>query len=242
MTALETELLVYGTAFAVGAPICYLCWRVARGRQRALRAVARGLGLEFWPRWRLDMPPIIPSRFRSLSWGSTRDFVFGEHGGRQVVVFDYFYQGSASAVNPELHVRVFTVVTTRWYQPFSDALEPEGKLLIRPETAADRAVAAAGLEDIDFESQEFSDRFFVASPDRKFAYAVIHPRMMEYLLARPGWCIEMSGPDLLIMDSRRWSVAEYASEFKRAFGILSGFLDLIPGHVLSGLREKGRTG
>ena len=38
---------------------------------------------------------------------------------------------------------------------------------------------------ISFESQAFNDQFAVSARDQKFAYDVIHPRQMEYLMANP---------------------------------------------------------
>src|SRR5205085_4299284 len=48
-------------------------------------------------------------------------------------------------------------------------------LLIRPETLMDKVAGALGFDDIDFESEEFSRRFLVKSPDKKFAYDVVSP-------------------------------------------------------------------
>jgi hypothetical protein len=38
---------------------------------------------------------------------------------------------------------------------------------------------------ISFESEQFNDQFAVTAQDRKWAYDVIHPRQMEYLMANP---------------------------------------------------------
>lgn len=60
-------------------------------------------------------------------------------------------------------------------------------MLIRREGLFDKIASAFGKNDIDFESAEFSRKFFVQCDDRKFAYDIIHPRMMEFLLeTRPG--------------------------------------------------------
>jgi hypothetical protein len=58
-------------------------------------------------------------------------------------------------------------------------------LAIRGETWLDKVAGFVGFDDIDFESEEFSRRYFVKSADKQFAYAVIHPQMMEWLLAEP---------------------------------------------------------
>ena len=58
-------------------------------------------------------------------------------------------------------------------------------LVIRPEGWFDKLASFVGFDDVDFESEQFSSRYFVKSSDRPFAYAVIHPQMMEWLLAEP---------------------------------------------------------
>src|SRR5688572_27453048 len=55
-------------------------------------------------------------------------------------------------------------------------------LLVRPEGWFDKVAGFVGFDDVDFESEEFSGRYFVKSADRQFAYAVIHPQMMEWML------------------------------------------------------------
>ncbi|TDW21829.1 hypothetical protein [Kribbella kalugense] len=42
-----------------------------------------------------------------------------------------------------------------------------------------------GNRGISFESQAFNDKFAVHAQDTKFAYDVVHPRQMEYLMANP---------------------------------------------------------
>jgi hypothetical protein len=57
-------------------------------------------------------------------------------------------------------------------------------LFLRAEGMLDRLAGFIGFDDIDFESEEFSKRYFCKSDDRQFAYAIIHPQMMEWLLSR----------------------------------------------------------
>jgi hypothetical protein len=61
---------------------------------------------------------------------------------------------------------------------------PLPHLFLRPEGLFDRLAGFIGFDDIDFESEEFSKRYFCKSEDRQFAYAVIHPQMMEWLMTR----------------------------------------------------------
>ncbi|HTL51445.1 MAG TPA: hypothetical protein VL860_02595 [Planctomycetota bacterium] len=101
-------------------------------------------------------------------------------------------------------------------------------LFIRPEGFFDKLTALVGFDDIDFESAEFSKKFYVKSPDRKFAYDIVSPRMMEFLLARPWFTIYISDFGILVLaGSGTWSAEEFASRADFA----TEFLGLIPDYV-----------
>jgi hypothetical protein len=74
-------------------------------------------------------------------------------------------------------------------------------LFLRLEGLLDRIAGFVGFDDIDFESEEFSKRYFCKSDDRQFAYAVIHPQMMEWLMSRRYEGELRQG--LLMMDATR---------------------------------------
>jgi hypothetical protein len=65
------------------------------------------------------------------------------------------------------------------------------KLFVRPESFLDKAAAFVGFEDIDLDFAEFNKSFYVASDDKKFAYAVLTQKAMEFFLARAGITMEM---------------------------------------------------
>ena len=92
---------------------------------------------------------------------------------------DYHYEYDAPARqnndDAHVHVQLFSLSICRTAQL------PD--LFIRREGIFDSVKRAFGFDDIDFESAEFSKRFFVKSSDKRFAYDVIHPKMMEFLLA-----------------------------------------------------------
>jgi hypothetical protein len=112
---------------------------------------------------------------------------------------------------------------------------PLRQLTIRPEGFLDKVTAFFGAEDIDFESAEFSRRFFVKSPDRRWAYDVIHTRAMEFLLAHPGYSIEFAGDMAFICNARTWDVREIDA----ALGVTGELLDLIPEYVRKQQAEEG---
>jgi hypothetical protein len=85
-------------------------------------------------------------------------------------------------------------------------------LLIRREGVLDKIAGALGFDDIDFESETFSRRFCVKSSDKKFAYDVINPKMIEFLMAGNPPAIHLVGGAMCLTDgSRRWEPAEFES-------------------------------
>ena len=78
---------------------------------------------------------------------------------------------------------------------------PFPQLFLRGEGLFDRIAGFVGFDDIDFESEEFSKRYFCKSENRQFAYAVIHPQMMEWMMNR-RWEGELR-QGLLVMDVGR---------------------------------------
>jgi hypothetical protein len=84
-----------------------------------------------------------------------------------------------------------------------------------------------GIEDIDFESAEFSSKFCVKSPDRRWAYDVIHPRLMEFLLAAPRFHIEMDRREIVAYRSSNFRVGD----FEAAAQVCRSFLAQMPEYL-----------
>jgi hypothetical protein len=218
MTTLALAALA--AALLVGAGWLWIRWWDAR-RRGQMAALAASMGLAYSP----DDPVGISDRYdgiRAIGRGFERrafNVIRGEFRGREVLAFDYICktveQGGKS----------------RQTHHFSAVLVPCAcqfpRLLLRPEGLTDRLAGAFGSEDIDFESHEFSRRWYVSGPDRKFAYQVVHPEMMEHLLANPGWIIELGGPGAAIHTESIWKV----ERFGPALEVLAGFLDRVPDYV-----------
>lgn len=101
-------------------------------------------------------------------------------------------------------------------------------LLIRREGVFDKLAGAIGFDDIDFESAEFSKRFYVKSDDKRFAYDVVHPRTMAFLLESDPPVIDLERGRLCIVDgTRRWEPAE----FKAYLAWVDAFFDLWPDYL-----------
>src|SRR5262249_20376774 len=106
---------------------------------------------------------------------------------------------------------------------------PTPRLLIRREGVVDKLAAVIGFDDIDFESVEFSRLFYVQSADTTFAREVLHPRMIEFLLAeRPPMLDLEAGALCLSNGKRRWRPAE----FEQHLAFVRRFAALWPQHLL----------
>jgi len=109
-------------------------------------------------------------------------------------------------------------------------------LLIRPEGMSDKLAGAFGFDDIDFESAEFSRRFYVRSSDKRFSYDVVHPRMMEFLLTTRPPCVDIENGRCCLSDGeQRWGPIE----FRVKLAWLERFYSYWPQHLTEDLKHSG---
>jgi hypothetical protein len=107
-------------------------------------------------------------------------------------------------------------------------------LLVRREGMFDAVKNLFGFDDIDFESAEFSRRFFVKSPDKRFAYDVIHSGMMEFLLAGDPPTIDVEQGGCCLSDGKRTWTPE---QFRATIDCARRFFELWPSHVVCQLER-----
>jgi hypothetical protein len=112
---------------------------------------------------------------------------------------------------------------------------PLKPLLIRPENFLDTVADLVGFSDIDFESAEFSRRFFVKAEDRRWAYDVIQPATMDYLMMAPPYSLAMSTGWVLVWDGRRWDPPEMEPALAHACAVLDRMPDFLA------RQQAGRT-
>ncbi len=108
-------------------------------------------------------------------------------------------------------------------------------LLIRREHMFDKLAGVFGFDDIDFESSEFSRAFHVKCRDKRLAYDVVTPQMMEFLMSSNPPVIDVEHGACCIADgTRRWE----PGEFKARMAWVARFFDLWPDHVTKELTER----
>jgi len=203
--------------------IAIAAWFSAK-RRKELAAWAEGKGLAFRP----GRDTGFDERYRTfgcLRRGHSRcahNIVEGDWKGRRVTAFDYRYVTGSGKSRQTHH---FSAIVLR----SNVALKP---LRIRSENVFDRVTEFFGLDDIDFESAEFSREFHVKSSDKRWAYDVLHQRTMEFLLSMPRFSIEFDDRHVIAWRNRRFDV----ETFESAIAIVEGILDRLPEYVV---RQQG---
>jgi hypothetical protein len=105
---------------------------------------------------------------------------------------------------------------------------PCSHLIIRPETTMGRFAAFLGFGHIRLELDEFNRAFSVHCEDKKFAYDVCHPEMMEFILEYPNMSWELQGDHLLVYCLE----VEFDPEcVARCLEIAQGFAKRIPRYL-----------
>lgn len=199
-------------------------------RRNELAAMARRLGLEFSPQ---DVLGCLGLPFQLLTRGDGRgveNVMWGTWQDMPVREFDYWYYEEST--DSEGH-------RSRTYHRFSCAVtEVEAAcspIAISRENLLTRLADAIGLDDLEFELEEFNRAFNVKAKDRRFAVAMVDQRMMRYLLGTdPAFGFEACGRWLLTYSKRR-----RPTDLIPLLGTLKGFRDHVPRVVFDLYRPSG---
>ncbi len=82
--------------------------------------------------------------------------------------------------------------------------------------------------DIDFESDQFNNKYDVRCDDRHLAFQVMHPAMMEFLLDTHPSGFHIHGDQYCCANGRRWSIAQFSESLEWSLR----FFELLPRHLL----------
>lgn len=196
-------------------------------RKEALQLIAKQLGLSFSP----ARDRSIASTYRFLDRlraGENRYAYNVMRGtapeGYPMVLFDYHYETTTTDSDGDRQTthHYFSVFTLTMKKHF-----PE--LTIEPEGFFSKIAQALGFDDIDFESHEFSRRYKVKGPDKKFAYDVCNAQMIDYLLKQEKLAIELESNVLAMVFSGRMKPENVKFNYERLQKIRS----LMPNYLFS---------
>ena len=199
----------------------------ARQRREAMARLAAELGLQYYP----DDPWDLPGRyaqFEVFNTGHARrasNVMAGPIDGHDVLIFDYRYT-TGSGKNQTTHHHQIAILEL----PILAA-----RLRMRRENVFDKIASWVGHDDLDFESAEFSRLYHVKCATPKFAYDVLHARLIDYLLKCGDVpALEMAGPLLILTDSQR-----DMQNVRRLLGIGRQIITSLPEYLL---KDRGGAG
>lgn len=235
---LTGPLLIVAVMVVIGLIIAGAIYSARKERERTQRLAefAAGLGLTFES---ADAPAIATrfAHFELFRRGDTRRgwntmhgaFKLGEIDGH-VTAGDYRYTvetGSGKSRSRTTYRVSYLVIRPD--------LPLRATLSLRTEHVFDKLAGAIGFDDIDFESAEFSGRFHVKCDDRKFAYDLFDPRIMEWMLKDPPPPLQLAAGEFLIhVGTGRWEV----SDFEHQLAWAREFFGKWPRHLIRRLGES----
>lgn len=235
---MTTALFILIGVVVVGAIIAAAIYsaRKERERREALAAMAARLDWSFEPGHDSSVGSLL-AQFGAFQQGHSRagyntlrgELVIDDRP-YPVLAGDYTYKITRS------NGKTTTTTTYHFsYMVVQCPLPGVPDLSIRRETFFDKIAGAMGFDDIDFESAEFSRKFHVRSSDRKFAFAVVHPRMMEFLLAGSPPPIDIRQGQMCVAGvNTRWTPEQFGQQFE----FVTKFFDLWPDYLQHDLAAR----
>lgn len=187
-------------------------------RAKEIREWGEKNGLQYSPKDR-SLDDEFP-QFSCLRRGHSRratNILTGALRGLPICAFDYHY--STGGGKEEQH-HSFSALMINTGLP----LKP---LFIRTENFFDKITEFIGFDDIDFESAEFSREFYVKSPDKRWAFDVLHQKSMEYLLGAPRFTLDFQGPYIMAYRDKKFAI----SDFEDAFTVIHNLIGLFPEYL-----------
>lgn len=205
----------------------YYSWQQENKRRARLTDWARRQNWKYRPDKHTGLDRDFPA-IKLFDRGHSRfgkNVIKGHFQGMPVMCLDYQYT-TGSGKNRTTHNYGVTIVKVD---------HPVIPLEIRRENVFDKVGEFLGKDDIDFESAEFSRKFYVTSSDRKWAYDVIHSRTMEYLLQSPeDFSITFGHNEIVVSKGGSCEPEEY----EQAVKLGRDLYDLIPEFVRQQMKGK----
>ena len=157
--------------------------------------------------------------------GHLRRILVAEYQGRPIRMAEFVYTEGGRLPSTSVNHLVAIELPVRLPE-----LAVGHDLDIRAESVLDeRAAVEPRMARVEVESEAFNRQFRASALDARYASAVLHPRMMEWLLNQPPLNLWISGSLVVAYAAKPWTVPQTLT----ALPVLSGVADLIPPFVLS---------
>jgi hypothetical protein len=161
----------------IGIAVLVINWQLRKRKVAAFRAFAARRG------WRyVERDNRLAKRFLGAPFGKgsarrcTHVFI-GEHRGRLLTAFEYIYE-ETSGTGDDRRTTTYRNTVVALSTP---AARPT--LEVSREGFGRKLLGLVGIRDLQLESDEFNKAFLIRAEDDKFAYDILHPRTMEWMLA-----------------------------------------------------------
>lgn len=161
----------------VAAGVLVVRWQLHKRKVAAFIAFAASRGWVYRER-----DDALADRYLGTPFGQgfgrkAEHVLAGPHRGRSLVAFEYTYKEQhGSGKNRRTVTYRNTVVAL-------GTPAPRPTLEVSREGIGRKLLGLVGIRDLQLESEEFNKSFRIRTEDDKFAYDVLHPRTMEWMLA-----------------------------------------------------------
>ena len=231
--------LIFVVGLGVIVLLAVLAFLAEKKRREMLQGVAASRGWHYTDRDDAWAHHFDGSPFGQGHNRQAHHILRGTHDGREFVGFEFVYHTTETSTDSQ--GRTSSREVKHWYSVLAlrttDGLP---RLEVSPEGFFGRAVGKLTNRDIQLESEEFNRAFTVVSSDRRFAYDILHPRLMEQLLLTRdvGWKIENGW--ILAIEPGRHDL----EDIDRRLAVIDGVLDAVPDFVRQqyGLPSAGQEG
>ncbi|QNE18623.1 hypothetical protein F1D05_12780 [Kribbella qitaiheensis] len=213
-------LVVGAIAVALfGSVIALAIWQ-AKKRRAFLQARAHAAGQLGWylaapNQWLSQVAAGIYQR------GRPGEMFAGDFRGRGICALDYTYTTTTSS-GPDGQT------TTTTHHVFVVALNLPVALPPLQLTMDSKFRRIFGGQDIELESQAFNDAFRINCADQRYASAVLHPRLMEWMLHNPGLEWQFAGNAMVSWGVGLFTIPDVVARLEA----MTRVIDLVPPFVL----------
>jgi hypothetical protein len=224
--------------------IAFIALMIVLGKQRAERERLRKLALARWGdangfSFSEQDPFDLDSRFSgvgAIGTGHSRYAyeILARQAPLPCFIFQYHYATTETRTVTHTNSDGSTTTRTETYEQdhychylILELAAQFPSLSLRLEGFFDKVKGLLGFDDINFESEAFSRKYHVASDQREFAYAVIHPQMMEWMLQKD---VQFTlNNSRLLMDIGK--LPHTPEGCAAALSLVNGFINRIPAFV-----------